>query len=85
MTDRVESKRLDPGKVCTYPGRLFKSRRGVEARELDDPVWAAFAAARPLRVLPILLGKSPELVGKLNSVPRVMTRSGGLALDLSVD
>ena len=29
---------------------------GVEARELDDPVWAALAAARPLGVLPVLLG-----------------------------
>ena len=28
MTDRVESKRFDPGKVCTYPGRLLRSRRG---------------------------------------------------------
>ena len=55
MTDRAESKRFDPGKVCTYPGRLLRSRRGVEARELDDPVWAALAAARPLRVLLILL------------------------------
>ena len=48
-------------------------------------MWAALAAARPLRVLLILLGWNPELVGKLNSVPRVMTRNGGLTLDLSVD
>ena len=48
-------------------------------------MWAALAAARPLGVLPILLGWNPELVGKLNSVPRVMTRNGGLTLDLSVD
>ena len=33
MTDRVESKRFDPGKVCTYPGRLLGSRRGVGARD----------------------------------------------------
>ena len=28
MLDRVESKRFDPGKVCTYPERLSRSRRG---------------------------------------------------------
>ena len=50
--------------------------------------WMTLCGQRlplPLRVLPILLGWSPELVGKLNSVPRVMTRNGGLALDLSVN
>ena len=57
----------------------------AEARELDDPVQAALAAARPFGVLPVLLGWSPELVGELSFVPRVMTQSGGLALDLSVD
>ena len=61
MMDRVESKRFDPGKVCTYPGRLLRSRRGVEARELDDPVWAALAAVRPLGELSVLLGWSPGL------------------------
>ena len=33
----------------------------VEARELDDPVWAALAAARPLGVLSVPLGWSPGL------------------------
>ena len=65
MTDCVESKRFDPGKVCTYPGRLLRSRRGVEARELDDPVWAALAAARPLGVLSVPLGWSSGLGASL--------------------
>ena len=29
MMDRVESKRFDPGKVCTYPGRLSRGQRGL--------------------------------------------------------
>ena len=33
----------------------------VEARELDDPVWAALAVAKPLGVLSVLLGWSPGL------------------------
>ena len=33
----------------------------VEARELDDPVWAALAAVRLLGVLSVLLGWSPGL------------------------
>ena len=58
---------------------------GVETRELDDPVQAALVAVGPLGVLPVLLGWSPELVGELGSVSRVMTRSGGLALGLFVN
>ena len=37
----------------------------VEARELDDPVWAALAAVRPLGVLSVLLGWSPGLGASL--------------------
>ena len=33
----------------------------VEARELDDPVWAALAAVRPLGELSVLLGWGPGL------------------------
>ena len=37
----------------------------VEARELDDPVWAALAAVRPLGELSVLLGWSPGLGASL--------------------
>ena len=87
MTDRAESKRFDPGRSAPIRGGC--SGAGVvslaEARELDDLVRAVLVAVRPFGVLPVLLGWSPELVGELSFVPRVITQSGGLALDLSVD
>ena len=39
MTDRVESKRFDPGKVCTYPGGLLRSRRGFFGLVLKLENW----------------------------------------------
>ena len=50
--------------IGTYPGGAGVASL-VEARELDDPVWAAPAAARPLGVLSVLLGWSPGLGASL--------------------
>ena len=58
--ERSESERCDPKEIGTYPGRAGVASP-VEAGELDDPVWAALAAVRPLGVLSVLLGWSPGL------------------------
>ena len=58
--ERSESERCDPEEIGTYPGRAGVASL-VGARELDDPVWAALAAVRPLGVLSVLLGWSPGL------------------------
>ena len=47
--------RCGPEGIGTYPGGAGVASL-VEARELDDPVWAALAAVRPLRELSVLLG-----------------------------
>ena len=46
MTDRVESKRFDPGKVCTYPGRLLRSRRGFFGLVLKLENWMTLCGQR---------------------------------------
>ena len=48
MTDRVESKRFDPGKVCTYPGRLLRSRRGFFGLVLKLENWMTLWGQRLL-------------------------------------
>ena len=62
--ERPESERYGPEEIGTYPGGAGVASL-VEARELDDPVWAALAAARPLGVLSVLLGWSPGLGASL--------------------
>ena len=58
MTDRVESKRFDPGKVCTYPGRLLRSRRGFFGLVLKLENWMTLCGQRLL--LPGLLECYPS-------------------------
>ena len=62
--ERPESERCSPEEIGTYPGGAGVASL-VEARELDDPVWAALAAVRPLGVLSVLLGWSPGLGASL--------------------
>ena len=52
--------RCSPEEIGIYPGGAGVASL-VGARELDDPVWAALAAVRPLGVLSVLLGWSPGL------------------------
>ena len=58
MTDRVESKRFDPGKVCTYPGRLLRSRRGLFDLVLKLEDWMTLCGQR--LPLPGLLERYPS-------------------------
>ena len=46
MTDRVESKRFDPRKVCTYLGRLLRSRRGLFSLVLELEKWMTLCRQR---------------------------------------
>ena len=46
MLDRVEGKRLDPGKVCTYLGRLLRSRRGLFSLVLELENWMTLCGQR---------------------------------------
>ena len=46
MTDRVESKRFGPGKACTYPGRLLRSRRGFFSLVLKLENWTTLCGQR---------------------------------------
>ena len=54
-SEQSEGDRCSSEELGTYPGGAGVASL-VEARELDDPVWAAFAAVRPLGVLSVLLG-----------------------------
>ena len=58
--ERPESEPCSLEEIGTYPGKAGVASL-VEVRELDNPVWAAFAAIRPLGVLSVLLGWSPGL------------------------
>ena len=53
--ERSGGDQCGPKGIGIYPGGAGVASL-VEARELDDPVWAALAAARPLRELSVLLG-----------------------------
>ena len=46
MTDRAESKRFDPGKVCTDLGRLSRSRRGLFSLVLKLENWMTLRGQR---------------------------------------
>ena len=46
MTGRAESKRFDPGKVCTYPGRLSRSWRGFFGLVLKLENWMTLYGQR---------------------------------------
>ena len=46
MTGRAESGRVDPGKVCTYPGRLLRSRRGLFSLVLELENWMILCGQR---------------------------------------
>ena len=54
-SERSRGDRCSLEEIGTYPGGAGVASL-VEARELDDPVWAALAAVRPLGVLSVLLG-----------------------------
>ena len=54
-SEQSEGDRCSPEEIGTYPGGAGVASL-VEARELEDPVWAALAAVRPLRELSVLLG-----------------------------
>ena len=54
-SEQSEGDRCSPEEIRTYPGGVGVASL-VEARGLDDPVWAALAAVRPLRELSVLLG-----------------------------
>ena len=62
--ERPESERCSPEEIGVYPEGAGVASL-VEARELDDPVWAALAAVGPLRELSVLLGWSLGLGASL--------------------
>ena len=53
--ERPESERCDPEGIGIYPEGAGVASL-VEARELNDPVWAALAAVSLLGELSVLLG-----------------------------
>ena len=56
--------RSSPEEIGTYPGGAGVASL-VEARELDDPMWAALTAVGTLGVLSVFLGWSPSLGASL--------------------
>ena len=62
--ERPESEWCDPEEIGIYPEGAGVASL-VEAGELDDPVWAALAAVRPLGELSVLLGWGPGLEAHL--------------------
>ena len=58
MMGRAESKRIYLGKVCTYPGRLFRSWRDLFSLVLKLESWMTLCRQR--LSLPGLLGCYPS-------------------------
>ena len=54
-SEQSRGERCSPEEIGTYPGGVGVASL-VEARELDDPGWAALVAARSLGELSVLLG-----------------------------